>query len=116
MHEATVVKNVVDVVTRRLAEEGVSGRVGAVRLRIGRLAAAVPDNLRFLFRILTENTPLEGAVLEIEEVNVKMRCRSCGAEYLVDDRDFGCRSCRSSDAELMEGREMIVDSVEIVDS
>ena len=113
MHEATIIRDVVHVVTQRLAEEGLSGRVRAVRLRIGRLAAAVPENLRLLFRVLTEDTPLEGAVLEIEEVNVRMRCRSCGAEYVVDDGDFGCRSCRSSDAELTEGREMIIDSLEV---
>ena len=113
MHEATIISNVVNVVTQHLAEEDLPGRVRAVRLRIGRLAAAVPDNLRFLFGVLTQDTPLEGAVLEIEEVNVKMRCRSCGAEYIVDDGDFGCRSCRSSDAELTEGREMIIDSVEV---
>jgi hydrogenase nickel incorporation protein HypA/HybF len=116
MHEATIVKNVVDAVAQHLADEGLSGRVNAVHLRIGRLAAAVPANLRFLFRIFSENTPLEGAVLEIEEVSVKMRCRSCDAEYLVDDRDFGCRSCGSSDAVLTEGREVIVDSVEVVDT
>jgi hydrogenase nickel incorporation protein HypA/HybF len=113
MHEATIIRKVVDVVTQQLAEEGWPGRVRAVRLRMGRLAAAVPDNLRFLFRILTQDTPLEGAVLEIEPVNVKMRCRSCGAEYVVVDGDFRCRSCRSSDAELTEGREMIIDSVEV---
>jgi hydrogenase nickel incorporation protein HypA/HybF len=113
MHEATIVRNVVDVVTQHLAEEGLSGRVRAVHLRIGQLAATVPDNLRFLFGVLTQDTPLEGAVLEIEPVNVKMRCRSCGSEYVVDDGDFVCRSCLSSDAELTEGREMIVDSVEV---
>jgi len=113
MHETTIMSHVVELVTQHLAEEGLPGRVRCVRLRIGRLAAAVPDNLRFMFGVLTQNTPLEGAVLEIDEVDVKMRCRSCGAEYVVDDADFGCRSCRSSDAELTGGREMIIDSVEV---
>jgi hydrogenase nickel incorporation protein HypA/HybF len=113
MHEATIVSHVVELVTQHLAEAGLPGRVRVVRLRIGRLAAAVPDNLRFLFGVLTEDTRLEGAALEIEEVDVRMRCRSCGEEYVVDDGLFGCRTCSSSDAELIAGRELIVESVEV---
>lgn len=63
MHELSITRNVVAIVSER----AVGQRVTRVRLEIGRLSAVVPDSIRFCFDICAQGTPLEGAELEIVE-------------------------------------------------
>ena len=63
MHELAVTQSVVDAVMERTGEQ----RVLEVRLRVGRLSGVLPDALRFCFDLVTDGTPLQGAVLDIEE-------------------------------------------------
>ena len=63
MHELSITRNVVAIVSER----AVGQRVTRVRLEIGRLSAVVPDSIRFCFDICAQGTPLEGAALEIVE-------------------------------------------------
>ena len=63
MHELSITRNVVAIVSERAAGQ----RVTRVRLEIGRLSAVVPDAIRFCFDICAAGTPLAGAQLEIVE-------------------------------------------------
>jgi hydrogenase nickel incorporation protein HypA/HybF len=65
VHELTLVKNLIDVVT---GEVGAS-RVHVVRIHVGRRACASPHALRFCFDVCTRATPLDGATLEIVETD-----------------------------------------------
>ena len=76
MHELAITSSVVDAVTERTG----NAPVAVVRVRVGRLAGVVPDAMRFCFELVTAGTPLEGAVLEIEQPEGRGRCRSCGEE------------------------------------
>jgi hydrogenase nickel incorporation protein HypA/HybF len=51
-----------------IADEIGDARVVAVRLEVGRDAGAVPRALEFCFDVCTRGTLLEGASLEIHEV------------------------------------------------
>lgn len=51
-----------------------------VTLEVGKLAAVVPDSLRFCFDIYAKDTMIEGAELEIIEIPVRAHCRDCGDE------------------------------------
>ena len=64
MHELAIAESVVATVLERTGGRQVS----VVRLRVGRLSGVVPDALTFCFELATAGTPLEGATLEIEEV------------------------------------------------
>jgi len=115
MHELSLVQGVLEQV-HSLREAGVfTGRVVIVRLKVGRLAAALPDQLTFAFDVLSEGTDLAGARLEIEEVPIRTRCRTCGAEAEVDEPLFLCASCGSPDVEILSGRELMIDSLEVQD-
>ena len=64
MHELSLAEGLVDLVAERTA-----GReVVAVNLRVGDRAGVVADALAFCFDVVTSGTPVEGAVLRIEEV------------------------------------------------
>ena len=75
MHELSITRNVVAIVTERAQGQ----RVTRVRLEIGRLSAVVPDSIRFCFDICAQGTPLEGAELEIIE--------SAGQELLIKEME-----------------------------
>ena len=106
MHELAITQSVVDAVTERTG----SAPVAAVRVRVGRLAGVVPDAMRFCFELVTAGTPVEGAVLEIEQPEGHGRCRDCGEEFLLADLVLLC-PCGSADVEVLTGRELAVASV-----
>ena len=75
MHELSITRNVVAIVSERAEGQ----RVTRVRLEIGRLTAVMPDSIRFCFDICAQGTPLEGAELEIVE--------SAGPELLIKEME-----------------------------
>ena len=108
MHELAVTQSVVDAVMERTGEQ----RVLEVRLRVGRLSGVLPDALRFCFDLVTDGTPLQGAVLDIEEPPGSAACRQCGTTFVLSDLILLC-PCGSADVEVMSGRELAIGSVEV---
>ncbi len=108
MHELAITQSVVETVTVRTGSAPVAG----VRLRVGRLSGVVPDAMRFCFDLVTAGTPLEGAVLDIEQPEGRGRCRACGDEFVLPDLILLC-GCGSADVEVLAGRELAVASVEM---
>lgn len=120
MHELAIAEAIVDV-----AERHAEGRpVTVVRVRIGRLRQVVPESLRFYFDLAAKLTAsCEGAALEWERVDSRLRCGSCGAEWdpappsAHDQAElvvrFRCPSCESSDHSVVSGDELIVDSIDV---
>jgi hydrogenase nickel incorporation protein HypA/HybF len=108
MHELSVVQSIVDTVTDRTG----GAEVRNVRLVIGQLSGVVPDSVRFCFDLVAAGTPLEAAVLDIEEPAGSARCEQCGTEFGVDDLLLLCR-CGSSEVRLLTGDELLIRSVEV---
>jgi hydrogenase nickel incorporation protein HypA/HybF len=106
MHELAIAESVVDAVVARTGDQ----RITTVRVRIGRLAGVVRDAFEFSFELASAGTPLEGASLEIEEPEGRLRCRTCGDETPRDDLILLCE-CGSADVEIVSGRELEVVSV-----
>jgi hydrogenase nickel incorporation protein HypA/HybF len=89
-------------------------QVVRVRLEVGRLAAVVPDALRFCFEVCARGTLLEGATLEIDEVSGQGRCRTCNIVMALDDVLAVC-PCGSPDYEVLSGHLVRVKDVEVTD-
>ncbi len=108
MHELAIAESVVSSVLERTD----AAHVSLVRLRIGRLSGVVPDALTFCFELAAVGTSLEGAVLEIDVIPGTGRCRTCGDDFQLADAFLLC-DCGSADVELLTGRELAVQSVEV---
>jgi hydrogenase nickel incorporation protein HypA/HybF len=108
MHELALMESVVAAVE----DEVRPARVACVRLQIGRLAGALPEALRFCFDVCARGTSLEGAALEILEVEGRARCRTCGGERTVQSFLDLC-PCGSADLEVFAGRELRIHEVEV---
>ena len=87
-------------------------RVTCVRLQIGRLAGAIPEALRFCFEACARGTRLEGAALEIQELDGRARCESCGAEVVMSTFLDLC-PCGSADLNVWAGKELRIKEVEV---
>jgi len=89
-------------------------RVKEVRLRVGALASVVEDSLQFCYGIATEGTPLEGSKLVVNAVPVVMRCESCSADVEIASlQSFRCPRCNAPVSNLLQGRELEIESIEI---
>lgn len=94
MHEIAVCQSLLEQAMRaRVAQP--FDRVVSVRLAVGRLSRVEPDALQVAFELLSRDTFLEGAVLEIDRPPVQAVCEACGAESAVESRIPRCPACAS---------------------
>jgi hydrogenase nickel incorporation protein HypA/HybF len=115
MHEMGIALRIAEIARSAIPADRSDAQVEAVSLKVGRLIAVVPESLRFCFEVITEDTPLAGARLEIEDVPVIGRCRSCDARSRIDEPPFICAACGDGRLELVSGRELLVQSIELAD-
>jgi hydrogenase nickel incorporation protein HypA/HybF len=111
VHELSVVAGLFDLL-EDLAREHKALKITLVKLRVGKLSGVVPELLESAFDVYRKGTIAEEARLEIEVVPVRVRCRACEGEAFMED-DFTCRGCGGRDIEILEGRELVVDKVEL---
>ncbi len=112
MHELGIMTSVMEAVTQSANEAGATS-VLKVSLSVGEMTEAIEDALRFAFEVLTENTMCADAELEIKMVKPKSRCLECGAVYEHDRFHMICPECGSFATELIAGRELQIDSIEV---
>lgn len=112
MHELSLIASVFDVLEEKAREQG-AARVTAVVLRVGAMSGVVPDLLESAFDSYKKGTLAEGARLEITTIPLKLRCPDCGGASVREDSDFSCAACGSRRVEIVEGRELVVDRIEL---
>jgi hydrogenase nickel incorporation protein HypA/HybF len=110
MHELAIAEAVVTTV----CESSDGARVARVVLQIGKLAAVLPDAVRFCFELASAGTDAEGAALEIVETPGLARCRACGAEFATD-QPYGACACGSADLHWLAGDELTIREMEVVE-
>jgi hydrogenase nickel incorporation protein HypA/HybF len=109
MHELAIA----DAVVRIACTHARGRRVTTVELRVGHLRQVVPSALEFAFGLVAEGTEVEGAELTMEVVPAAGRCRACGADTALPELPLRCARCGGFDVEVLQGEELLVDSLEI---
>jgi hydrogenase nickel incorporation protein HypA/HybF len=109
MHELALLQSVVDAVREHVGD----ARVVTVRLEVGRLSAVLPDALRFCFDVCAHGTTLEGAQLDIVEIEGRAACSDCGREIELPSVLAPC-PCGSFRLRVVAGQELRVKEVEVV--
>ncbi|MBZ2165608.1 hydrogenase maturation nickel metallochaperone HypA [Methanobacterium spitsbergense] len=119
MHELSMadamVKTVLDV-----AEKNDATEVIEVTIEVGKLTMLNPEQLKFLLDVLVENTLLEGAEINIDEIPVELNCNLCEYNGLADMDESDhylaivkCPECGERDVEITAGRECNVKNIKI---
>ena len=97
------------------AENAGATQITEIRVSVGELTQVMDFALQFAFEALTPGTMAEGATLQVNQVPARSRCLECGAEYGHDRFQMLCPECDSFNVELLQGRELQIDSIETND-
>jgi hydrogenase nickel incorporation protein HypA/HybF len=111
MHELGITRNIVAIVSDAAAGR----RVRRVTLEVGKLACVMPGSIAFCFDALSQGTALEGARLEIREIEGRARCLDCGAEFATETLFTPC-TCGSHHLLRLAGEELTVKSMELAEA
>ena len=95
------------------ARDAGATRVTDITLSVGEMTEALKDALEFAFEALSEGTICEGANLHINMIKAKSHCNECGNEYEHDRFHMTCPACGSPFTQLIAGKEMRIDSIEV---
>ncbi|MDR2673226.1 MAG: hydrogenase maturation nickel metallochaperone HypA [Coriobacteriales bacterium] len=114
MHEFSLMSAVMDAVENSARVHG-AAKVLVIRLTIGEMAEVVPEAMEFAFEALSPGTLSEGAELTMTTVRPRSRCAACDAEFEHDRYHWSCPNCDSLATELLAGKELYIESIEIED-
>jgi len=112
MHEVGVMQETLDIALRRAAEDGAC-RIHRLTMRIGPLSGVVPEALALAFEVVTQGTIAEGATLEVEDVPIICSCAACDLTFHAGDVFCECPRCARPSAEVRQGRELELASLEV---
>ena len=112
MHELGVTESIINI-TLAKAGEAQAGKVVKINLVVGELAGFVPDCIQFYFDTLSKDTIAQGAVLHFESVPAQLRCRDCFTVFQPQDTLWVCPKCKGQNADISQGREFYIESVEV---
>jgi hydrogenase nickel incorporation protein HypA/HybF len=108
MHELGIARNIVAIV----GEAAKGRRVSRVTLEVGKLSGVMADAIAFCFEAVAEDTGLDGAMLDINEIEGHARCLACGAEFAAATFHTPC-ACGSRRIFLLKGEELKIRSMEL---
>ncbi len=111
MHELTVVSNIFKIILEA-AENNNLSKISKISIKVGRQRHLAPDLMKFAFDSVSKNTIAEHATLNIDRVDIRMRCRSCGTDFIVEDNTYLCISCGSPGLETLSGKDLLIESIE----
>lgn len=108
MHELGIARNIVAIV----GDAAKGRRVRRVTLDVGKLSGVMTEAIMFCFDTVAQGTVLEGATLEIRQIEGRARCSVCGLEFAADTLFTPC-VCGSRQFTRLQGEELNIKSMEL---
>jgi hydrogenase nickel incorporation protein HypA/HybF len=115
MHELAVTKSILKVALDHTAQHG-GKQVLSIHLRIGEMRNLEQDWIQRYFDYISQGTPAEKAVIKVAKVPVEFRCQACERAFTANfhaEQKILCAHCGSFEYDLVSGRELVVEKVEI---
>jgi hydrogenase nickel incorporation protein HypA/HybF len=112
MHELSVTESIIDICLRHAGSNNAK-RIVKINLVLGELTGIVDQCITFYWDMLAKDTIAADAELVFRKVPVMARCCDCGSEYHPEELNLTCPECGGEKAELLQGREFRVESIEI---
>ena len=112
MHELSVCQALIAQV-ETIVREHRATNVHRVTVRMGPLCGVEPELLRQAFPLASAGTAAQAAQLMIEQLPVRVRCESCGAQTDAQANRLVCGACGDWHTHLLSGDEMLLASVEL---
>jgi len=112
MHELSITQSMLDLVLEQ-AEKAEAKSVGKINLVIGEMTGVVGECMQFYFDFLSKGTPAEGAALSFKVIPTTAKCRDCDKPFELREFDWICPYCQSNNMEIVAGKELFVESIEV---
>ena len=112
MHELSITQSMLDLVLKQAKEAGAK-EVEKINLVIGEMTGIGDESVRFYFNLLNKGTIAEGASLSFKTVATTARCRSCDNAFRFQESGWTCPACGNNDLEIIGGRELSVESIDV---
>ena len=120
MHEISIAGAIIESVLDA-AKKNNAKNVTEVYIEIGELTALNPDQLKFIFKTITQGTVAQEACFNISIIKPSIRCKKCS--YKGDIESFEklhffipvvkCPQCDETDVDIIAGRECCVKKIKI---
>jgi hydrogenase nickel incorporation protein HypA/HybF len=114
MHDLTYAKEIMDAIARKSLELKPGSKIKAVHASISPLSHVTPERLKETFSSIAKDTPFKSVRLEIETLELGVKCESCKRGFMINKPTFECPECRSSNLNIVYSKEFRIDSIETV--
>lgn len=117
MHEMSIVQSILGIVKEEMVKHD-GQKLKRIVVKNGALAGCVSEALEFAWEALTLDGDFQGAEIEVIEVPLKVACGECGEVF--SPTHTKCMPCPKCEAllghDVLEGKELLIDSIEIDDA
>ena len=113
MHEQSIVSYLLSAALED-AEENNAEKIVSLKLVVGELTGVEKDAVDFYFGFMSKGTIAEGAAIEYEYTKPQLRCRECDIIFPREGLKFNCPKCSKKAIEMVGGRELYIESMEII--
>lgn len=109
MHELSITRSIVAIVADNAKERPVK----RVKVQIGKLAGVDVEAVRFCFDLCAKGTVVDGATLEVDEVEGRGRCCRCDKEVPLQQLVAICPCEVHAPMQVLSGQELLVKEMEL---
>jgi len=112
MHELSIATELVNAALA-CAKQNNAKKVISVTIEVGELAMINPEQLQFMYEVLTEENMLKGSQLNLVVLPAVAECKSCGYKGPVPDKyTCACPKCGLT-LRAIEGRDISLKTMEL---
>ena len=115
MHELAIAESMITIVQDEMAKHGLT-QVSKIKMVYGEISAIVPEALETAFAMLTANTSLHQAIIELEMKPMAVRCGQCSHEFEPPAEErvlIPCPQCSNIlGHEIIAGRDLYIEYLE----
>lgn len=115
MHELAVTKSILQLALQHAAQHN-AREVLSIHLLIGEMRNLEEDWIQRYFDYISKGTPAEKAKIKVRKSPLRFECRQCRQQFPdkpQPDQRLVCPVCGSAEFDLLSGRELVVEKLEI---
>jgi hydrogenase nickel incorporation protein HypA/HybF len=112
MHELSITESILSIVLEK-ANEAHASKVSKINLVIGELSGVVDECVQFYFDFLSKDTIAAEATLSFLRSPTQLRCRNCATVFAPQNGNWACPNCQEQSIEIISGRQLYVESIEV---
>ncbi len=112
MHELSIAQSIVELVEKEATAAGAS-KIIKVELDIGSMAGVELGALEFAWEVVIRDTIVENAVLQINNIPARAKCKECDNVFDTDNFFTPCPSCGCFSYDIFQGKELLVKAINI---